>query len=72
MIARQAADTLKRLEKGFPVLCVTGPRQSGKTTLAKASFPDKPYLSLAACRTENKEFPVGRDSDILRPWAPSS
>ncbi len=46
MIPRQAADTLRRLAKGFPVLCVTGPRQSGKTTLAKATFPDKPYLSL--------------------------
>jgi len=46
MIPRQAADTLKNLEKGFPVLCITGPRQSGKTTLAKACFPDKPYLSL--------------------------
>lgn len=46
MIPRQAAETLKRLEKGFPVLCITGPRQSGKTTLAKACYPDKPYLSL--------------------------
>jgi hypothetical protein len=46
MIARQAADARRRLEKGFPVLCVTGPRQSGTTTLVKATFPDKPYLSL--------------------------
>lgn len=46
MIPRAAALSLKRLEKGFPVLCITGPRQSGKTTLARASFPDKPYLSL--------------------------
>ncbi len=46
MIPRQAADTLRRLEKGFPVLCITGPRQSGKTTLAKACFPNLPYLSL--------------------------
>jgi hypothetical protein len=46
MIPRQAADTLKRLEKGFPVLCITGPRQSGKTTLAKTCFPEMPYLSL--------------------------
>jgi uncharacterized protein len=46
MIPRQAAATLKRLEKGFPVLCITGPRQSGKTTMAKATFPDKQYLSL--------------------------
>ena len=46
MIPRIAAATLKRLEKGFPVICITGPRQSGKTTLAKASFPQLPYLSL--------------------------
>ena len=46
MIARAAHDTLLRLVKGFPVLAFTGPRQSGKTTLAKAAFPDKPYLSL--------------------------
>jgi len=46
MIPRHASNTLKRLEKGFPVLCVTGPRQSGKTTLVRETFPDKPYLSL--------------------------
>ncbi|MCA1949149.1 MAG: ATP-binding protein [Treponema sp.] len=46
MIPRQAAETLLRLKKGFPVLCVTGPRQSGKTTLVKATFPNLPYLSL--------------------------
>jgi predicted AAA+ superfamily ATPase len=46
MIKRKARDTLVRLSKGFPVVAVTGPRQSGKTTLARATFPDKPYLSL--------------------------
>lgn len=46
MIARAAHPTLLRLAKGFPVLAITGPRQSGKTTLARAAFPDKPYLSL--------------------------
>ena len=46
MIDRDAASTLERLCKGFPVLCITGPRQSGKTTLARASFPAKSYLSL--------------------------
>lgn len=46
MIQRTAEATLHRLAKGFPVVCVTGPRQSGKTTLARKAFPDKPYISL--------------------------
>jgi hypothetical protein len=46
MIPRRAAQTLKRLAKGFPVIAVTGPRQSGKTTLAKTVFCDKTYVSL--------------------------
>ena len=46
MIPRSAASTLSRLARGFPVLALTGPRQSGKTTLARATFPHKPYLSL--------------------------
>lgn len=46
MIKRDAEATLHRLAKGFPVLCVTGPRQAGKSTLARMAFPDKPYLSL--------------------------
>lgn len=46
MIPRTAASTLTRLAKGFPVIALTGPRQSGKTTLAKSVFKDKPYVSL--------------------------
>lgn len=30
----------------YPVVTVLGPRQSGKTTLARVSFPGKPYRSL--------------------------
>lgn len=46
MIDRDARDTLLRLSKGFPVVAVTGPRQSGKTTLVRSVFFDKPYVSL--------------------------
>lgn len=46
MIQRTAHSTLLRLAQGFPIVAITGPRQSGKTTLARAVFPDKPYLSL--------------------------
>ena len=45
MIRRIAEDALIRLASQFPVVGVTGPRQSGKTTLAKAVFPDKKYVT---------------------------
>jgi hypothetical protein len=54
MIERQARETLHRLKQGFPVLALTGPRQSGKTTLAKAAFPDKVYVTLE--NPEEREF----------------
>ncbi|MGB5155896.1 ATP-binding protein [Desulfobacterium sp. N47] len=46
MIKRSAESTIYSLLKGFPVITITGPRQSGKTTLAKAVFSDRPYASL--------------------------
>ena len=54
MIDRDALSTLLRLAEGFPVLALTGPRQSGKTTLARAAFPGKPYVSLE--NPEQREF----------------
>ena len=46
MVPRNAAVTLMCLAGRFPVLAVTGPRQSGKTTLARAAFPDLPCVNL--------------------------
>lgn len=46
MFRRAAEDILRELAVSFPVVTVTGPRQSGKTTLVRMVFPDKPYLSL--------------------------
>ncbi len=46
MIPRAAASTLRQLSRGYPILAITGPRQAGKTTLARATFPDKRYVSL--------------------------
>lgn len=46
MIARDIQPLFERLAAQYPVVTLTGPRQSGKTTLAKAVFPDKPYVTL--------------------------
>lgn len=54
MIPRQALATLQRLAKGFPVVALTGPRQAGKTTLARLAFGDKAYVSLE--NPDEREF----------------
>lgn len=46
MIQREAEHILKEHLKGFPIVTITGPRQSGKTTLAREIFSEKPYFSL--------------------------
>lgn len=46
MIKRIAAKRLKDLHRMFKVVAVIGPRQSGKTTLVKSVFPEKPYANL--------------------------
>jgi predicted AAA+ superfamily ATPase len=46
MIQRVAKEKLIELASYFKVVSVIGPRQSGKTTLVRTVFPDKPYVSL--------------------------
>jgi len=46
MIPRKIEPVLLRLATQYPVVTVTGPRQSGKTTLCRAAFADKPYVNL--------------------------
>jgi predicted AAA+ superfamily ATPase len=46
MIHRNAKTTIENLLEGFPIVTLTGPRQSGKTTLARVVFKNRPYTSL--------------------------
>lgn len=46
MIQREIQQQLLKLAGMYPVVTITGPRQSGKTTLAKMAFPNHRYVSL--------------------------
>lgn len=63
MIPRDAAPTLARLAQGFPLVAITGPRQAGKTTLAKAIFSEKPYVSLE--NPDEREFALNDPKRFL-------
>jgi uncharacterized protein len=46
MIPRTLTPKMLALAEKFQVITLTGPRQSGKTTLVRAAFPHLPYISL--------------------------
>jgi uncharacterized protein len=46
MIQREISEKIKFMAGKMPVISITGPRQSGKTTLAKMCFPDYDYVNL--------------------------
>lgn len=48
MIARQQSEHIMKMAKSYPIVTITGPRQSGKTTLARALFPRHEYCNLEA------------------------
>ena len=43
---RPLVSVLREALTDTPVVCLTGPRQSGKTTLVRAMMPERPYYSL--------------------------
>ncbi len=76
MYKRQIEDELKSLARDYPVVTVTGPRQSGKTTLVRLVFPDKSYTNLEDLDTRNlakldprsflEQFPKGAIIDEIQ------
>jgi len=51
IIKREIQNELESLMKEYPVVTITGPRQSGKTTLSKSTYPHFNY-----CNLENPEI----------------
>jgi len=67
MIPRNLAGPLRDLAQLYPVVTVTGPRQSGKTTLCRATFPEKAYVSLEPL--DEREFATRDPRGFLRLYA---
>lgn len=63
-IPRVAAHAARERLAGFPILTITGPRQSGKTTLSRLLAPDLPYLSLED--PDTRAFAVEDPRSFLR------
>ena len=61
MIPRLLGDHLLSLSRVYPILSLTGPRQSGKTTLVRALFRDHAYVNL-----ENLDERLAAEEDPRR------
>lgn len=63
LIDRTIEDVILNLAKKYPVITITGPRQSGKTTLVKKLFPDKEYINLE--NPDLREFAISDSRAFL-------
>jgi predicted AAA+ superfamily ATPase len=76
MIPREIAPIIIKLRNQFPVISLTGPRQSGKTTILRYIYDDLPYVSLEEIDIRNsalndprgflKNFPLGAVLDEVQ------
>lgn len=71
MIPRELSHLVKAMAEKMPVISITGPRQSGKTTLARMCFPDYDYVNLESPETrllamdDPKAFLKQRDRGLI-------
>ena len=64
LIERYIASAMQNMLTKFPILLVTGPRQSGKTTLLRHLFPDYRYVNLE--QADNRAFATEDPQGFLR------
>ena len=68
MIERQLAPLFRKAALRYPSVTLFGPRQSGKTTLAKTCFPDYAYANLEHLAT--RELAANDPDAFFRRFAP--
>ena len=70
-IEREITPYIRKLATMFPVVMVTGPRQSGKSTLVKKIFPEHEYVTmddyseLAKARNAPDEFLASKSELVI-------
>jgi len=67
MISRRASSLILSKAKHYPIVAITGPRQSGKSTLAKSLFSDKPYCNLEAL--DQRNFAIDDPKGFLKQFS---
>ena len=63
MLPRTLEPVIRQAARHYPVVTLTGPRQSGKTTLARMAFPDNAYASLED--PDQREFAISDPRGFL-------
>lgn len=66
-IEREIKNAIRFLVDKYPVLALTGPRQSGKTTLLRTIFPDFQYISLE--NPDNRNFAETDPNGFLKEYS---
>ena len=66
-INREITNAMKELIGKYPVLALTGPRQSGKTTLLRSIFPEYTYISLE--NPDNRNFAETDPNGFLKQYS---
>ena len=67
MILREILPLLEKAARQYKAVALTGPRQSGKTTLARKAFPELPYVSME--NPDTRELARADPRGLLRRYA---
>jgi uncharacterized protein len=67
IVKRNIRQAIEKLITKYPILALTGPRQSGKTTLLKAMFPSYEYISLE--NPDYREFAENDPNGFLKRYS---